>query len=88
MHNAGTIFGGNKIAGQHAESILAGIHPVDQLVIGDAFELAALEFIQYLIGNSLVAGLECLNGNLLVVFGEIYRAASSLARITVTGSKV
>ncbi len=71
MHNAGTVFGGNKITGEHPESALAGIHPVDQLVVGNSFERRSRKLIQYLIGNALIAALECLNGNFLVVFGKI-----------------
>ena len=50
VHDAGTVFRGDIVAGDDAEGTLAGVHPRDELLVGDAHEIFALELLHNLRG--------------------------------------
>ena len=74
MHNAGTVFGGNIVAKDDAESIVARrLHPRNQLLVAQTFEVTAFALANHFERQILVASLEvgetlCLRG--VVLFEE------------------
>ena len=50
VHDTGTVFRGDIVAGDDAESAFAGIHPRDELLVRNAHEVFALELLHNLRG--------------------------------------
>ncbi len=50
VDDAGAVFRGDIVAGDDAEGTLAGVHPRDELLVGDAHEVFALELLHNLRG--------------------------------------
>ena len=65
VHDARTVLGGHVVAGNHAESTLAGVHPGDELLVAQTHKVLALDGGDDFVGHQLVAGFVIIKRNFL-----------------------